>query len=47
VDVPTYHTLDCAFRSHATSRALPSDIVQETLKKLAEAWESFRALRSA
>lgn len=28
--VPTYHTLDCAFRSHATYRALPSDIAQET-----------------
>jgi putative transposase len=28
-------------------RALPSDIAQEVIKKLAEAWKSFRALRLA
>lgn len=43
--MPSYNSLDGVFRSHNAFRALPSDIAQETLKKLAEAWKSFFALR--
>lgn len=43
--VPSYLALDHAFRSHPTYRMLPSDIAQETLKTLSEAWTSFFALR--
>ena len=43
--VPSYNTLDSAFRGHEAFRTLPSDIAQETLKKLAEAWKSYFALR--
>jgi len=45
--IPRYATL-CARlprEYEADYRALPSDIAQETLKKLGEAWTSFRALR--
>ncbi|GAB7549437.1 nuclease/transposase family protein [Cupriavidus sp. 8B] len=45
--IPSYATL-CArlpVEYKTDYRALPSDIAQETLKKLAEAWKSFRALR--
>ena len=43
--VPSYNALDRAFRGHETFRLLPSDIAQETLKKLTEAWKSFFELR--
>ena len=45
--IPSYATL-CArlpVEYETDYRALPSDIAQETLKKLAEAWKSFLALR--
>src|SRR5262245_5353747 len=43
--VPSYPALYRAFRSQPSYRALPSDIAQETLKKLREAWVSFFGLR--
>jgi putative transposase len=43
--VPSYATLCRAFRDHEAFRALPSDIAQEVLKKLREAWTSYFALR--
>src|SRR5712691_6844209 len=42
--VPSYTALCSAFLTHPTYRALPSDIAQEVLKKLAEARTSFREL---
>lgn len=45
--IPSYATL-CArlpVEYEADYRSLPSDIAQETLKKLAETWKSFRAVR--
>lgn len=42
--VPSYPALYRAFRSQPNYRALPSDIAQETLKKLREAWSSFFGL---
>lgn len=44
--VPTYMTLCTTFIAHPAYRALPSDIAQETLKKLSEAWRSYFALRA-
>ena len=43
--VLSYNALCCAFQSHVAYRALPSDIAQETLKKLSEAWKSYFQLR--
>lgn len=43
--VPGYETLCAEFVSHPAYRALPSDMAQETLKKVAAAWRSFFALR--
>ena len=43
--IPSYSRLCSAFQSHEAYRALPSDIAQEVLKKLAEAWSSWQALR--
>lgn len=43
--VPGYEALCAALKTHETHRALPSDIAQEVLKKLAEAWKSYFALR--
>ncbi|MHB0885726.1 MAG: RNA-guided endonuclease InsQ/TnpB family protein [Bacillota bacterium] len=45
--VPAYEALCHEFVSHSAYRALPSDVAQETLKKLAAAWRSFFALRRA
>jgi putative transposase len=44
--VPTYISLCAEFASHPAYKALPSDIAQETLKKLSEAWRSYFALRA-
>jgi hypothetical protein len=38
---------DCPWSMRRDYRALPSDIAQEVIQKLAEAWKSFRALRLA
>ena len=43
--IPSYSRLCSAFQLHEAYRALPSDIAQEVLKKLAEAWRSWKALR--
>jgi transposase len=43
--VPGYSALDAEFKRHACYRALPSDIAQEVIKTLAEAWKSYFALR--
>lgn len=43
--VPGYEALCAEFVSHPAYKALPSDIAQETLKKLAAAWRSFFGLR--
>ena len=45
--VPSYAGLCSALGGHAAYRALPSDIAQETLKKVAESWTSYRRLRRA
>ncbi|MDB5788588.1 MAG: transposase, OrfB family, partial [Caballeronia mineralivorans] len=47
--IPSYATLckRLPVEYEADYRALPSDIAQEVIKKLAEAWKSFRALRQA
>jgi transposase len=47
--VPSYATLCKRLPAEyeADYRALPSDVAQEVIKKLAEAWKSFRALRKA
>ncbi len=45
--VPGYEALCREFVSHSAYRALPSDVAQETLKKVAAAWRSFFALRRA
>jgi putative transposase len=42
--VPTYFTLYDTFRAHPAFRALPNDMAHETLKKLSEAWKSWRQL---
>jgi transposase len=42
----TYASLCKTFRTDPAYRALPSDIAQETLKKLSEAWKSFWVLRT-
>src|SRR5712691_8038106 len=42
--VPSYPALYRAFRGQPIYRALPSDIAQETLKKVREAWSSFFSL---
>jgi transposase len=44
--VPSYVSLCCAFRDHDAYRALPSDIAQEVLKVLHEAWKSYFKLRA-
>jgi len=44
--VPSYATLCRDLRTHPVYRSLPSDIAQEILKKLSEAWTSFFALRA-
>jgi putative transposase len=44
--VPGYTGLCEALNEHEAYRALPSDIVQETLKKLSEAWRSYFRLHS-
>ena len=43
--VPGYKALCAGLKAHETYRALPSDIAQEVLKKLAEAWKAYFALR--
>jgi len=43
--IPSYHSLCCAFQDHDAYRALPSDVAQEVLKVLREAWSSYFALR--
>lgn len=43
--VAGYARLCATMAGHEAYRALPSDIAQEVLKKLAEAWRSFFALR--
>lgn len=43
--VPGYAALCADLKTHETYRALPSDIAQEVLKKLSEAWKSYFALR--
>lgn len=43
--IPSYFTLYDTFHTHPAFRALPNDIAHETLKKLAEAWKSWRRLR--
>jgi putative transposase len=45
--VPSYSDLCATLIGHATYRALPSDIAQEVLKKVAESWKSSRATLSA
>ncbi len=45
--VPSYEALCREFVSHPAYRALPSEVGQETLKKVAAAWQSFFALRRA
>lgn len=42
---PTYTDQCAALKEHPVFRSLPSDIAQEVLKKLGEAWKSFKALR--
>lgn len=42
----SYASLCAVFQPHDAYRALPSHIAQEVLKKLAEAWKSWRALRA-
>jgi transposase len=44
--VPSYASLCCAFQDHDAYRALPSDIAQEVLKVLLEAWKSYFKLRA-
>lgn len=44
--VPSYNSLCTLLSAHPVYRSLPSDIAQETLKKLSEAWKSFFALRT-
>ncbi len=43
--VPEYEALCADFKAHEAYRRLPSDIVQEVLKKLSEAWRSYFDLR--
>lgn len=35
--VPAYTALDAQFKAHPSYKTLPSDVAQETLKKLSEA----------
>jgi putative transposase len=45
--VPSYSDLCATLIGHAAYRALPSDIAQEVLKKVAESWKSSHATLSA
>jgi putative transposase len=45
--VPSYAELCATFQAHASYKALPSDVAQETLKKVRESWEAyFETLRA-
>lgn len=44
--VPGYTALCATLRPHETYAALPSDVAQEVLKKLAEAWRGYGQLRT-
>jgi putative transposase len=44
--VPGYVALCDIFKRHGAYRALPSDVAQETLKKLSEAWGSYFEVRA-